>query len=327
MLLKIVGCVSSAMLLGSIGTAYSYRRHLVSIRRAELRAELDQLHHQSNEVVRIQKADLDDHVRAVKNAAELAQVVETLWTDRFDRYHESLQDNRSVMSAVPESISVVKGLTAHYDHTARTMSKFVRFDFAASKVILLMLLIKGSNTIGLKAVAPLIARMFRGEDLLLGVCLHLDEHCGTSDVPENIGDLSRTFQFCMIELHRSIDGANQMVEKKSEDPHVNLISRSSSALLQYAVLDVHPTSSSSKSDPPEAVDGLTTTNDVTSAIEYVKGLQAMEHHDGRVRASVVQLGTWAGGATAFLVQQQGLSVLQSYKVLLAETLVRVDAVA
>lgn len=342
----VAGGVLLSGLLGA-GSAVSYKQNLIKCRRAALTVETDELTRQMRGVSDEHDSVLSARESAMRRVTEERDVFHTLWEDRLQRYEEANSDALSYLTALPEGLGILKGLSSHYRYMHDELRHYVGYDIAASKVHNLTLLCNGSDATSIQRVVKSLKGLFAVEPLIQEVCGcaegFLDACGGRAAANLNVADVSRTFLFCVSALEGSVESAaSRRIQMPSDDErrHGNVMLHALSTLLNKAKLSFEDTTADETLNrlEQEIVQDkrrLWSESDVREAVRYVDAvIHRLEADssplvrsiadDEAVQASKQQLRVWQEGATAFLVGQQTQRALSAYQKLLSLSLVNVQ---
>lgn len=176
----------------------------VEVERIALNREYERI---ANEIAELQ-GNRVHHTEAVsakeKWAANMTETMQSIWSDRFDRYKMKLEDLKSYIVALPESLGVLQGVQYHYDYLSKEMPQFLTFDVAAATVHNFGLLLSQAENVGVASVSSTLRHLMGFDDFVDAVCTNVE---GTQhvEVPRNIEEASRTFTFCMEQLDEARD--------------------------------------------------------------------------------------------------------------------------
>ncbi|EPY23016.1 hypothetical protein STCU_07942 [Strigomonas culicis] len=287
-----------------------------------------------------------------KKTKALHDTVDTLWADRLERYKQTNINLHSYIVALPEAIGALKGLTNHYRYMSEEMRKFVNFDVACSKVHHLALLLDHGGLASLPSVAPTLQRMFRAEPLIDVVCENMKE---LQDVqcPSSVAEASSLFTYCMGELDDAVEKASKAYFQFSENPRhtPSVAADSMHKLTNLFKIDTLSHGQRELVKKRALLDRLLikekrqlhTVEDVRAALDHVERVkekfgqpakksfffkdddhQVSLQRDLAVTKAVKQLELWKSVTATFLLQEQAREALQSYSILLSETLTKVN---
>ncbi|AAZ12829.1 uncharacterized protein TEOVI_000058300 [Trypanosoma equiperdum] len=283
-----------------------------------------------------------------KESVLLHEAMDSIWKDRFERYKQTNKETHSYLRALPEALGVLKGVTNHYQYMAREMRKFIGFDVACSKVHNFALLLNHGEKVGIQRVSETIRQLLVAEPLVRVVCDSLLDEATNFSCPTSISESSDSFVFCMEGLDRAVDAAAaryielqkpsmgesppnvfcRVLRKITTALEANMLSRCDiimkeerQALRNHLLRDRRQ---------------LHTMHDLVGAMRYVEELsrhfQDSAKNPASVNMSVLsdpevllareQLLLWRRAAAIFLVRQQAKEALNSYHLLLAETLTK-----
>ncbi|KPA74225.1 putative mitochondrial hypothetical protein [Leptomonas pyrrhocoris] len=350
----VVGAFSAAGVLGGS----RWRR--VELRRAELNKEYEELMAGSrtyNEECLSRDQRLTDKEQATK---ETAETLDILWTDRLERYAQVNKDLHAYLKALPEAIGAMKGLANHYRYMSEEMPKFIGFDIACSKVHNLALMLEHGRTVGVERVAPTLREMFAAEPLVQAVCDGICDAASAVPHPSSVAETGATFSFCMEELHHAVAEVTAGYAAALEEPPAPTpgpLSDGVRKVVAAARADVLSNGQRQLAERRKDLEKmlrraqwqLHTEEDVRAAVEYTRQLdQHLASHspatshlssaspagkdeilaairsDTAVKNAMRQVDLWRDSATTFLVNHQAEDALQSYHILLAETLTKVN---
>lgn len=341
-----IGCLSVA---GAVGGS-RWRR--IERRRAELNIAYEK-------VMEEMRALDDDRLHRVESLREkekktraMHETVDSLWTDRLQRYALTNLDLHAYLHALPEALGALKGVTNHYRYMSEEMQKFVGFDIACCKLHNLSLLLQHGRTVGLTRTAGTIQEMFVAEPLVTSVVHSVMQTDGIS-CPTTIAEASATFTFCMEDLEAAIAHVTKRYADSlvvPAEPSLNVVSDGVRELVKKSQLDLLSSGQRELVKKRASLDAilvreqrqLHTLEDIRVALSYVekvrshftqapkRGLFRKEdkflvavQSDDSVRQSLQQIEIWQNATATFLLQQQAQDALDCYQLLLAETLTKV----
>ncbi|KAL7697591.1 hypothetical protein N2W54_004971 [Lotmaria passim] len=350
-----------ALSVGGVLGGSRWRR--VELRRAELNKEYEELMAGTrtfNEESLSRDQRLSDKEKETK---ETAETVDVLWQDRLERYRQVNEDLHAYLKALPEAIGAMRGLANHYRYMSDEMPKFMGFDIACSKVHNLALMLEHGRIVGIERVAPTLREMFAAEPLVQSVCEGVDDSSAAVQHPTSIAEASATFAFCMEEVDRAVAAVAAGYAAALETPPSATPGPLSDGMRKIGETFRADVLSSGQRQLAErrkdlekmlrrARRQLYTEEDVRAAVEYTKQLDehfvagapkpsiffglssssspgkneflAAVRSDTAVKQAIQQVDLWRDAATAFLVNRQAEDALQSYHLLLAETLTKVN---
>lgn len=351
------GAVGVLSIMGVVGGS-RWRR--VELRRAELNAEYEKLMTEKRAVDE-ERLSRDGRLSAKEAEAKAtAETVDILWQDRLERYAQVNQDLHAYLAALPEAIGALKGLSNHYRYMTEEMPKFMGFDIACSKMHNLALMLEHGRTVGIERVAATVQEMFAAEPLVQAVCESITT-APASPHPTSIAAASATFTFCMEELDRAVGAVAVRYAAALEAPPAvtpGLLSdwvRKATVITRADMLSGGQRRLAERRKDLErmlqrAQRQLHTEEDIRAALDYTTELDqhlvagaprrlkflrsasaaspdeflAAVRSDSEVKKAVEQLDLWRDSAATFLVHRQAEDALQSYYLLLAETLTTVN---
>lgn len=358
------GAVGSLSVAGVMGGT-RWRR--VELRRAELNKEYEELM-SGTRTFNEERLGRDQRLRdKEKEAAETAETVDILWTDRLERYVQVNKDLHAYLKALPEAIGAMKGLANHYRYMTEEMPKFMGFDIACAKVHNLALMLEHGRAVGIERVAPTLQEMFAAEPLVQTVCAGISDASTTAPHPSSVAEASATFSFCMEELDRAVAEVAAKFAAVLEEPAAPTPGPLSDGVRKIVIASKADVLSSGQRQLAErrkdlermlrrAQRQLHTEEDVRAAVDYTKQLDqhlaatasaapktsilsaltsssssareneflAAVRASASVKSAMELVDLWRDSATTFLVHRQAEDALQSYHLLLAETLTQVN---
>ncbi|KAG5486261.1 hypothetical protein LSCM1_07384 [Leishmania martiniquensis] len=350
------GAVGAVSVIGVVGGT-RWRR--VELRRAELNEEYTRL---MNEMRTFNEERLTRRQRLAAKEAEAkatAETVDILWSDRLERYAQVNKDLHAYLSALPEAIGALKGLSNHYRHMSEEMPKFMGFDIACSKMHNLALMLEHAKAVGIERVAATVREMFPAEPLVDAVCTSIIE-APAPPHPTSIAAASETFTFCMEELDQAVGAVAMRYGAALEEPSTatsGILSDSVRKLVGLTRADTLTRGQRQLAERRKDLERmlrraqrqLHTEEDIRAALDYTRELNhhlvavapsrtgvllpslskkndflAAVRSDEEVKKAAQQLDLWRDSATTFLVHRQAQDALESYYLLLAETLTAVN---
>ncbi|KAK7196613.1 hypothetical protein NESM_000600000 [Novymonas esmeraldas] len=350
------GAVGALSVFGAVGGG-RWRR--VELRRAELNEEYASLMEDTRVVSEERLARGERLAAKEAEAVATAQTVDILWADRLERYVQMNKELHAYLAALPEAVGALKGLSNHYRYVAEEMPKFLGFDIACSKVHNLGLMLEHGRAVGLERVAATVQEMFAAEPLVQVVCASITS-APVPPHPRSIADASATFTFCMEELDRAVGGVAARYAAPAvapPPPTPGLLSDTVRRMIGMTRADTlsggRRRLAERRKDMEEmlrrAQRQLHTEEDVRAALDYTVELDghfaagaprraglwaavpsgaedfvAAVRADAEVKKAIQQLDLWRDAATTLLVHRQAEAALQSYHLLLAETLTAVN---
>ncbi|KAG5507244.1 hypothetical protein JIQ42_06650 [Leishmania sp. Namibia] len=351
------GTVGAFSVVGVVGGT-RWRR--IELRRAELNEEYTKL---MTEMRTFNEERLTRDERLAAKEAEVkatAETVDILWNDRLERYAQVNKDLHAYLSALPEAIGALKGLSNHYRYMSEEMPKFMGFDIACSKMHNLALMLEHGKAVGIERVAATVREMFAAEPLVHTVCTSIIE-APAPPRPSSIAAASATFTFCMEEVDRAVGAVAMRYAAALEEPPAatpGILSDSVRKLVRMTRVDTLSRGQRQLAERRKDLERmlrraqrqLHTEEDIRAALEYTKELDrhlaavspsrtgvllsrsssrndflTAVRSDSEVKKAVQQLDLWRDSATSFLVHRQAEDALRSYYLLLAETLTAVNA--
>lgn len=329
----------------------------VEVKRAELNTQYENI----LEETRAMNEDLLKHkeelAKKINKNAALHEAIDTMWTDRMQRYKETNDDLHAYVKALPEALGVIKGLNNHYQYMAEHMREFIGFDVACTKVHNLALLIDHGRAVGFGRVSDTLRQLYLSEPIIEGVCENLDSFADVS-APRTVGEASETFCYCMNDLQRAVAASTAALEESLVAPSApstpSVLTDVIRKGLRSARLDLLSREQRELEEKKSKLDALLvqersqlhTLTDVRAALEYATNVVEKLHQpsgggsaadasyarfikalreDAEVVRCLQQIELWRNSAAAFLMTKQAETALHSYQVLLSETLTHVDS--
>ncbi|KAH9599920.1 hypothetical protein LSM04_002610 [Trypanosoma melophagium] len=339
-------CVASGFVVTGVVVLTSRWKRLES-RRAALDNEYASILEELSSLDNSRLREAEDLRKKKHDMRLLHETVDTLWTDRLERYKQTNKELYSYLKALPEALGILKGLTSHYQYMTTEMRKFLSFDVACSKVHNFSLLLEHGDRVGIHRVAETIKQLLIAEPLVEVVCDSVINDFTNISAPATLNECSLSFVFCMEELDKAIEAAVahflefhrdraerapnvicEGVRKLSDIAKLNTLSsgdiimqREANALRDLLLRDQRQ---------------LHTTEDLRSALKYVEDaigqLNRNNDPDNALKATITadpavgiaeeQLLLWRKSASLFLVREQAKEALSAYNLLLAETLTK-----
>ncbi|CAC9449867.1 conserved hypothetical protein [Leishmania infantum JPCM5] len=359
MSLKHVASFGAVGVLSVVGVLGGTRWRRVELRRAELNEEYTKLMTEMR-TFNEERLTRDGRLAAKEvEAKATAETVDILWSDRLARYAEVNKDLHAYLAALPEAIGALKGLSNHYRYMSEEMTKFMGFDIACSKMHNLALMLEHGKAVGIERVAAAVQEMFAAEPLVQTVCTSILA-APAPPHPSSIAAASATFTFCMEELDRAVGKvAMRYAAALEELPNATpgILSDSVRKLVGMTRADTLSKGQRQLAERRRDLERmlrraqrqLHTEEDIRAALDYTRELDqhlqaaapkrtdlllslpsrkdnflAAVRSDSEVKKAIQQINLWRDSATTFLVHRQAEDALQSYYLLLAETLTAVN---
>ncbi|CAJ1005933.1 hypothetical protein Q4I28_001250 [Leishmania naiffi] len=358
MSLRQVAAFGAVSVLSVVGVVGGTRWRRVELRRAELNEEYAKLMTQMR-TFNEERLTRDERLAAKEAEAKAtAETVDTLWRDRLERYAQVNKDLHAYLAALPEAIGALKGLSNHYRYMLEEMPKFAGFDVACSKMHNLALMLEHSRTVGIERVAATVQEMFAAEPLVQAVCTSIVA-APAPPHPSSIAAASATFTFCMEELDHAVGTVAMRYAAVLQEPPAATPGILSDSIRKIVGMTRADTLSRGQRHLARRQDDLErmlrraqrqlhTEEDIRAALDYTKELDdhlaaatprrgalflssssrkddflAAVRSDSEVKKAIQQINLWRDSAVTFLVHRQAEDALQSYYLLLAETLTAV----
>lgn len=349
---------SGVSVVGGVSTMAVWRHRKISKKRAELLKDSTRILQEINELVAQEAKGTDEVLKKKKWEKDTTHTLKVLWEDRFARFKEKVTELQGYLKALPEAAGSIYAVHNHYSYMTTEMAKYTPYDTFIATAHNVGLLLEHANTVGICAVSRtinmLLHRMDQMDANVVGpVCSHL-ESVKSIECPQSIKDASDSFAFCIGKVYEERD---RIAQKYGDaEPGMPLIEKSNFFLDGFRMvvrkLRLNTLSSSQVENEKyrlafEALfkdeqNALNTEKDMMAAMDYAATLRRLLSFDGTdrklssdplamaiasdhgVQLAVAQLDLWRNATATFLLQEQAKSVLNSYYVLLSESLTAIN---